>query len=509
MNYLMGVDLGTTNVKVAIFDDKGNLIADSLKEVALYHPKPGWAIQYLDEIFKSATDCIKESLEKSGVNPKDIAGIAFDGQMSGLGAVDKNGDPAMPFDSWLDTRCTPYIERMKEYESLIIEKAGGPPSYSHAPKILRWMEETPEIFEKISKFVVPAVYVASKLSGLKPKDLYMDYTYIHFSNLCDIQKMEWSEEICEIFKIPMDKLPRIVKPWEIVGKVSKEGSSLTGLVEGTPVVAGCGDQAAAMLGAGVVEPYLLYDSAGTASVLAMTLEDYKPDLKYKTMFTARTVLPDLWYSIAFINGGGQDLRWFRDVFCLSEKEVAGLLGESAYNLMNEEAEKIEAGSEGIIFIPHMGGRVCPSEPKIRGVWVGFNWGHTKAHFYRSILEGIAYEYHHYLSIIKELFPHASFKHSVAVGGGSASKLWNRIKASILNVPYVTINRAEGGVFGSALLAGYGVGVFDDLRKATREFVKVIDTVEPSKELSRKYSKYVRLYIKLLDMMKPFFNELLD
>jgi xylulokinase len=506
-NYLIGVDLGTTNVKSGIFDENGNLISIFSQEINLYHPKPGWAVQDLNEIFSIATKCIRNSIEKSKVNPKDIIGIAFDGQMSGLGAIDEKGDPAMEFDSWLDTKCTPYINYMKKDEELIIQKSGCPPTFSHAPKILWWKNEAKEVYKKIRKFVVPAVYIASKLGNLKPNDIFIDYTYIHFSNLADIQNMKWSEEICELYDIPIEKLPRIVNPWDVVGKISSFGKDVTGLLEGTPIIAGCGDQPAAMLGAGITEEGILYDSAGTASVLAITLNEYKPDLKYKTMYMARTVFPDLWYSIGFINGGGEDLRWFRDTFCLSEKEVGKLLEENIYNLLDKEAEKICPGSDGIIFIPHMGGRVCPSEPNIRGTWIGLNWGHEKRHLYRAILEGISYEYFYYLKIIKELFPNITFKKAVIVGGGAESKLWNTIKSSVLGVPYTKINRIEGAIFGSALLAGYGVGLFKDLKETLKKFIKDIEFFEPQRTLNEKYFKYATLYIKTIESLKGIFEEL--
>ncbi len=513
MYYVMGVDLGTTNIKAALFDEEGKLVADAFSEVPLYQPRPGWAEQDLNEILNIATDCMKKCLEKASVDPKRIVAVAFDGQMSGLGAVDRHLEPVMPFDSWLDTRCSPYIEKMYKYVDLVIRKAGGPPTYSHGPKILRWKEEMPSLFEKMEKFVVPAVYVASKLGNLQVKDVFIDYTYIHFSNLCDIEKNTWDEDLCRLFGIPTEKLPRIVRPWDVVGRISKEASESTGLLEGTPIVAGCGDQAAAMLGAGVVDPFVLFDSAGTASVLAITVDEYKPDTRYRTLFMAHTVFPDIWYAIAFINGGGQNLRWFRDEFASPERDVARLMGVDPYEVLNEEAKRVPAGADGVVFIPHLGGRVCPSQPHLRGVWFGFNWGHSRAHFYRSILEGIAYEYGFYLDVIREMFPEVSFKHAVVVGGGSRSELWNGIKASVLELPYYRVNRTEGAVFGSAVLAGFGVGLFKDLRETIRKSVSFTSLTEPCEEWMRIYSKYKGFYRELLEkvneMFQRFFKEAIE
>ncbi len=505
--YLIGVDLGTMGTKAAIFDTKGVLLADAFRESALHYPRPGCVEQDPGDFYTSSAETIKECLNKSGIDPRGVAAIAFDGQMAGIGSVDENWGTPTVYDSWLDTRCKPYIDRMKGDQDLIIAKAGGPPTYSHGPKILWWMHEQPEVFKKIAKFVVPGCYVAGRMAGLKGEEAFIDYTYIHFSCFSDTQKVRWDEELCGLFEVPMKVLPRIVKPWEIVGKITPQAARDCGLLAGTPIAAGCGDQAAGMLGAAMVEAGMVFDVAGTASVFSICVDKFIPDLEHKTLFTARLVPEDLWYALAYINGGGLNLRWFRDEMGQKEKEEARRSGKRVYALLDELAAAVPPGSEGLISLPHLGGRVTPSDPDIRGLWLGFTWSHTKGHFYRALLEGVAYEYAYYLDIEKSLLPDLEFKEARVIGGGSKSDFWNQIKADVLDIPYVQLNREEYSVLGSAIVAGYAVGLFDDLKATVKGFVEPTSRVEPRPKHHAYYRPLVDLYISLFDTLRPTYQNL--
>lgn len=216
-NYLIGIDIGTSGTKTAIFDNDGNLISEAYEESKLYYPEEGAVEQDCDEIFYSAINTIKECMEKSQLNPSAIEGIAIDGQMAGICGIDKDWNPVTPYDSWLDTRCSPYIKLLKEKEDEIIKSAGGPPTFSHGAKMLWWMNEKPDVFNKIASFIMPSGYVAGKMAGLKSDSAFIDNTYIHFSCFADILNNKWSEPLIEYFDLPAEKLPMIVKPWEIIG----------------------------------------------------------------------------------------------------------------------------------------------------------------------------------------------------------------------------------------------------------------------------------------------------
>ena len=499
-NYFIGVDLGTAGTKAAIFDTDGNLIADAYEESILSYPKPGWVDQKMDDFYRSACKSIREIVEKSKINPHHVAAIAFDGQMAGIGGINEKWEAVTRYDSWLDTRCEPYIGIMREKAGdLVLKSTGTSPSYNHGPKILWWKKEAPDVFKKVCKFVMPAGYVAGKMADLKGDEAFIDYTYLTFSGFGDIKNKSWNKELCDLFDIPSEKLPRIVSPWEIVGKLSSRAARDTGLVEGIPIAAGAGDQAAGFLGAGLVDVGQLVDVAGTASCFASCVPRFIPDLENKTFLCFRSVVPDLWYLLAYINGGGLCLRWFRDEFAEEEKKKAKEKGVDPYEILNKKIEKIPPGSDGLIFIPHLGGRVCPYNPYVRGSWFGFSWGHTKFHFYRAILEGIAYEYSYYFDILKKISGDISFKEVRVIGGGARSRIWNQIKSDVLNLFYTRVNREELAVLGSAIVAGYAVGIFPDLASTSRKFISTLSPkISPRLSYHRYYRNFCKVYVDLMN-----------
>jgi xylulokinase len=396
---------------------------------------------------------------------------------------------------------------MQDEADRIIALTGGPPSISHGAKILWWMHERPEAFRRIAKFVVPGGYVAGRMAGLRGDAAFMDRTYLHFTCFSDTAAGRWSDELLQRFGVPKEKLPRIVDPWEIIGCVSAEAARETGLKQGTPIAAGCGDQAAGMLGAAMVRPGMVFDVAGTASVFAVCLDRFVPDRQHRTLFTAHLAVPGLYYALAYINGGGMNLRWFRDELAPHEKAQAASHPGGFYARFDEKAQAIPPGSDRLLFLPHLGGRVCPSQPSLRGAFFGLNWSHTKAHLYRAILESVAYEYAYYQRIVHSLLPELQFTETRAIGGGARSQVWNQIKADVLNTPYVTLNRQEFAVLGSAILAGYAVGVFKDLAGVAQSLVAPTSRIEPRPKVYQAYQPFVEQYIRLLEQTKPLFDAL--
>src|SRR4030065_788241 len=212
-------------------------------------------------------------------------------------------------------RCQHYIEWMdKEAGDRITQLTGCPPTCDHGPKMLWWKNNHPDIYRRIAKFVTPVTYVAGRIAGLKADRAYIDHTYIHFSGFSDAQKAIWSDELCERFGLDKEKLPRIVDPSEVIGQVSEISAKEFGLAPGTLIAAGAGDTAANALGAGIVNPGMLFDVAGTAAVLAGCTNKFVTDTKNRALITMRSVIPGLWNPLAYIGGGGIALRWFRDQF---------------------------------------------------------------------------------------------------------------------------------------------------------------------------------------------------
>ncbi|MBS7654056.1 xylulose kinase [Candidatus Bathyarchaeota archaeon] len=504
--YFIGVDIGTGGTKAAIFDLNGNQLATAYEESRLLYPRTNWVEQKPEDFYMSTINTLREAIKKSGINPKDVASIAFSGQMAGILGVDKDWNPVIPYDSWLDTRCRVQVDYLrKNYVDVLMDVTAAPPSIAHLPKMLWWKDEEPLIFEKIYKFTVPSVYVAGKLAGLKGDQSFYDYTYITYTGLYDVKRMKWSDDLCEIFRIPFDKLPRIVRPWEIIGELSGKEAERCGLVGGIPIVAGAGDYPASCLGAGITKIGLCLDVAGTASILSASTDKVIPDKEFKTLLYTKAVVPELWIPHAYVGGGGLCLRWFRDEIARYEKKIAEETGKDPYQVLDQYASQVPEGSENLFFVPHLGGRIYPYNPRIKGVWLGFSWKHTASHLYRSILESIAYEYHYYFRIIRGLFKNIEFNEVRGIGGGSKSSVWNQIKADVLNIPYVLLNREEYAVLGLAVLGGYAVKAFDSYIKTIDDWVKPVRKVMPSKERHEKYRKYADFYEQMLNEIDRIFE----
>jgi xylulokinase len=505
--YLIGVDLGTSATKAALYRTEGTLVAEVTAEVPIYYPRPGVVEQENDDFYRTAAHTIRECLAASGVEPRQVAAIAFDSQMAGIGSIDENYEPATRFDSWLDMRCQPYIQYLEEnHGELITRLTGCAPTCDHGPKILWWKEERPQDYARIARFVTPSAYVAGKMAGLRADQAFMDYTFIHFSGLADARQGSWSRQICDLVGVDMTKLPEIVEPWRVVGEVSVAASRDFGLAPGTLVAAGCGDTAAGALGAGIVRAGMIFDSAGTASVLAGCTDTFVADIQNRALLTMRSVIPGLWNPLAYIAGGGQALTWFRDKFFNTLQGEAQPVDSDSYARLDQLVEGIAPGAEGLFFSPHLGGRICPATPEMRGAWAGFSWGHTQAHFYRAILESVAYEYAYYLSILKEAIPGLALTEARAIGGGARSRTWNQIKADVLGVPYQRLQRSEFGTWGSAMIAGKAAGIFPDLVQVALEHAQPAgEPAAPDPERHALYQPLVARYIQLQETLADTFR----
>jgi xylulokinase len=330
------------------------------------------------------------------------------------------------------------------------------------------MHERPEVFRRVRSFVQPGGYAAMRLCGLPARDAFIDPTYLHFSGFADNARMSWDPELCRRFGLDPSKLPRIVDCQQVVGGLSPESAEACGLSAGTPVVAGCGDTAASFLSCGATREGISVDVAGTASVFATTTSALRPDVEHRALACGRSATPGLWHPYAYINGGGMNLEWFR-------KDIAA---GSGFEELDRQAEALVPREDDPLFVPHLGGRVCPSQPALRGAWLGLAWNHGRAHLYRAVLEGVALEYALYLHILRRLDPEFRSSEVRVTGGGGRNALWNRIKADVLGIPVRALSRGEGAPLGAALLAGFGTGLFPSLDQAAGAWVQGGRTVEP-------------------------------
>jgi xylulokinase len=496
--YLIGVDIGTQGTKTILYNQDGHVLSSSFEASNLIRPKTGEVYQEADEIFSSVINTVKDVVTRSGVKAVDIGAIGMDSQMAGIMGIGKDFEAVTYYDSWLDTKCGKYITQMKSLAgSRSVELNGAPVTYTHGPKILWWKNERPEIYKRIEKFVQPHVYVGGKLCGLKAHEAVIDYTCIHFSGFADNLGKVWSDELLEIFDVKKEKLPKIVDPWTVIGQLKKEYAQACGLLEGLPIVAGCGDSAATCLGAGIVKPGQVFDVAGTASILSCCVDTYKPDTKHEALMLMRSVVDGLWMPLAYINGGGLCLKWYKDSIVGSDHAVD-------YLALEREAEKVPPGSSGLLFIPHFAGRVCPNDPDVRGSFIGLNWAHSRGHLYRAIMEGIAYEYKYYLNVLKDIGIDTQIEKVFVMGGGAKSALFNQIKADVLGLKYVPLKNVDTAPLGSAIVAGFGIGVYDDIVKTAESFKKQDAEITNDRGRFESYVPYSKAYLESFSALRTIF-----
>jgi xylulokinase len=500
---LVGVDLGTTGTKAALYRADGTTLAEASADTTLRWQGPGVVDQNPQEFYATAASAIRACLERADVDAGSVEAVGVTGQMAGVLGVDSDWQPSMPYDSWLDLRCSRDVEALAgELGDELVRIGGCPPMVNHAPK-LRWRRrERPEEFEATAKFVLPSGYVAGRFAGLAGDEAYVDWSYLHFTGLADTRRGEWSETLTEGVGVPAGKLPRIVDPATVVGRVGGEAASDSGLRQGTPVAAGLGDTAAGVLGAGVVRPGQLLDVAGTAAVLGASTDEHRPDPEHRTLIVMRGAVHGQWVSLAYLSGGSL-LSWFASRVAADGGEEE----EVDFDALGELVDLVPAGSDGLLFVPHLDGRLLPSDPTMRGAWVGLDRHHGRAHMLRALLEGVAYEYAGYLAVLNELHEGLDQDEVRVIGGGARSGAWNRIKASVLGVPYVRLDRDEFSCWGAALVAGAAVGIYDDLAAAALEATQARERYEPDPDQLELYRGMTELYERVLGGLSGPFHEL--
>lgn len=502
---VIGVDIGTQGTRAALHAADGALLAEADEPSQLHRPGPGLVEEDAERQYGSVCRTIQACLEKAGVAPGQVAAVAIDGQMAGVIGVGADGRAVTPYDSWLDTRCAPYIDEMQRRAGrAVLARTGNVPSFNHGPKILWWKGERPEVYARVAAFVQPGGYAAMRLCGLTGAQAFIDDTYLHFSGFAENAARRWDRELCAEFGVAPEKLPRIAAPMEVVGKVDAAAAAASGLLAGTPVAAGLGDTAASFLSCGAVEPGTCVDVAGTASVWAATTPGFAADLASGIMGCGRSAVPGLWHPYAYINGGGLNLNWFVEQLASAAPGAQGLA--EAVGRLGASIAQLEGRLDDPYFIPHMEGRVMPSTPHMRGAWFGITRAHGLASLYRSLLEAVALEYALYRDAVQALHPGLRLTELRATGGGARDATWNALKAEVLELPLVAVQRGGGAPMGAALVAAAAAGVIDDLAAAAPGWVKLGPAVRPTGKQRELYRARTRRYAELLQALAGLSSE---
>jgi len=480
---MIGVDVGTSGTKAALVTPAGDVVHEAARETRLHRGADGSVEQDPAELLGSAQAVIGECGARA--DGAAVVAIGVSGQMAGILGVDAGGHPVTPYDSWLDHRCTPQLEAIEAAcGETVFELTGAPPMIAHAPKMAWWRDEHPRLYASVARWLTPSAWVGLSLIGAPAARAWVDHTHLHFSGLADTRAAVWSDRLWRALRLDPGQLPGIVAPWAVMGGLSAAMADATGLPAGVSVVAGAGDTAAGALGAGIVAPGQLLDSAGSASVLLAAVDESRPDVDGGTLITMRGALPGQWLCLSYVAGGGLCLGHLAE---LCRQPGAGGPDFASVTTVLDGVDALDPGASGLLFVPHLDGRVLPPSPDLKGGWVGLGFEHRRPHLARAVLESIAFEYAGFLAAMTRLHPDTVWQTVRAVGGGARSPLWNGIKADVLGLPVERVGHDEVAALGAALLAGHGAGAIADLAAAASK----VPAGEPHLPADERHALYER------------------
>lgn len=489
---LLGIDIGTSACKIAIFNKQGEVLAQSSQQYPIYYPNPGWVEQSPDEWWHSVCQGIKDCIAKGKIEPSKIVGIGIAGQGWSAIPVDREGNCLSRTPIWLDTRA-------KEIADRVIDEIGGDKIYEVAgnaflpayttPKLLWFKENRPEIYDQTYKFLQSNSYIGMKLTGVMSSDKCQNYG-LHFYNT---KTCAYDEELANAMGLSIDKVPDIYQCHDVIGRVTKEAAELTSLAEGTPVVAGGLDAACGTLGAGVYLPNQTQIQGGQAGGISIC-ED-QPMTHPQLIFSPH-VVPDLWLLQAGTVGGGGVLRWFKQE-----------LGEGqSFDELTALAAKVPPGSDGVLFLPYMAGERSPIwNPDAKAVFYGLGFDKTKGHMVRAALEGVVFSVQHNLKVAEAAGVNISELDLRAMGGAANSELWVQIYADVTGCQISVPTSDTATTLGAALLAGVGVGLYESFAEAVAETVQITRVQQPDMENNIIYQKSLEQYITLYESLKHMFS----
>lgn len=494
MKYVIGVDLGTSSVKVLLVDQKGSVIREVSKSYPLIQEKSGYSEQDPEEWVEKTTDALAELVSNFQGDISDIEGISFSGQMHGLVILDEEMHLLKNAILWNDTRTTEQCRQIDEIvgkkKLLEITKNAALEGFT-LPKILWVKQYEPNIFNKIHVFMLPKDYLRFRMTG----QIHMDYSDAAGTLLLDIAKKEWSKEICELLGINPSICPPLVESSDFVGTITKEFAEKTGLSEKTKVFAGGADNACGAIGAGILSPGKTLCSIGTSGVVLSYEETKDRDFKGKVHYFNHGK-ENAYYTMGVTLAAGYSLSWFKEIFADDE----------SFNDFLSGIEDVPAGSNGLLFTPYIVGERTPyPDANIRGSFIGIDSKHTRAHFVRAVIEGITFSLNESIEIFREAGKEIDT--IVSIGGGAKNETWLQIQADIFNAKIVKLSSEQGPGMGAAMLAAYGCGWFNSLDACAEEFLDVVKVYEPIPENVVVYRELFAIYREIYKNTKTLSEKL--
>lgn len=498
--YLLGMDIGTSACKVALFDPAGQVVAGASEDYPVYYPQPGWVEQDPQAWWTAVAKATKRMLADSGVDAAEIAGVGIDGQSWSAIAVDKEGRVLTRNPIWMDTRAAALCQATETRigAKAIFDLSGNGLNAAYTTgKILWYRDNLPEVYEKADKILQSNAFIAYRLTGVMSHDVSQGYGLHCF----DMRKQTWNDAMCRELGIRRDLLPELVACHQVVGRVTREAAEQTGIAQGTPVVAGGLDAACGTLGVGVIADGQTQEQGGQAGGMSICLSRYAADPR---LIMGAHVVPGRWLLQGGTVGGGGALRWFEREFAAAERAEAEQTGQSAFELLSHAAQTVAPGSDGLVFLPYMAGERSPIwDVNAKGVYYGLDYSKTRAHMTRACMEGVAYSLRHNLEVAAAAGGHVGTLR--AMGGSANSRVWTQLKADITQKTIEVPASDTASTLGAALLAGVGIGLYRDFEEATAKTVQVKRVHQPNPALQSVYDDgydtYLRLYQSLQSLMQ--------
>ena len=488
--YYIGVDLGTSAVKLLLMEGSGKICNIVSKEYPLFFPHPGWSEQNPEDWFVQSMEGIKELTE--GIDRKEVAGIGFGGQMHGLVTLDKDDNVIRPAILWNDGRTgeeTEYLNTVIGKEKLSQYTANIAFAGFTAPKILWMQKHEPENFKKVVKIMLPKDYLAYRLSG----SFCTDVSDASGMLLLDVKNRCWSKEMLEICHITEEQLPKLYESWQVVGKLKAEVAKELGFSEDVKVVAGAGDNAAAAVGTGTVGDGQCNISLGTSGTIFISSKDFGVD--ENNALHSFDHADGSYHLMGCMLSAASCNKWWMDEIIRTKE----------YTKEQENITKL--GENNVFFLPYLMGERSPhNNPDARGTFIGLTMDTTREDMTQAVLEGVAFAIRDSFEVAKSLG--IQIERTKICGGGAKSPLWRRMIANVLNIKVDRIESEEGPALGGAMLAAVACGVFSSVEEAAEKIVRVTETIEPEPELVEKYERQYQKFAKIYPTVKDLFTELL-
>jgi xylulokinase len=504
--YILAHDLGTTGNKASLYDAEGRVLASSFYAYRTEYPKVNWVEQNPEDWWEAVCVSTNRLISQARISAKDIACVAFSGQMMGCVVVDDQANPLRNAIIWADQRGVEeadyLIERVGRDATYRITGHRASPSYSVA-KIMWVRNHQSEVFAQAHKFIHAKDFIVARLTG----NFVTDYSDASGMNLYDLKTKDWSDSILDAVELDRDQLPELHASTDVVGEVVKRVAEEVGLAPGTPVVIGGGDGSCAAVGAGVVREGSAYNYVGSSSWIGIATSEPILDPAQRT-FTWAHLVPDMFSPTGTMQAAGGSYQWLRDVFCVPEKQSAAELNLSPYELMNLQAEQSPPGANNLLYLPYLLGERSPRwNPKARGAYFGLTMQHNRADVIRATLEGITLN----LRVILEAFQEqgAQVEAMRVIGGGARGRVWRQIMADIYGIPVVRPALLEEATsMGAALAGGIAVGIFPDFSVA-EALTPVVDSVSPNPELQGRYERIYEVFNRCYEAFVPLYDKLAE